>query len=148
MRSFERVRRLVGRVRTLDRHEQALAAIAALALPLAAISIRTLGIRRICGLIEAIAVRRAPLARPAAKRVVDVVGRVATASGLPVACLERSLVSCVVLRQLGYDATLCVGVLTKPQFSAHAWIEIAGVAIGEPDETRTFTTLLRVGSPR
>jgi hypothetical protein len=48
-------------------------------------------------------------------------------------CWPRSLVLVRALRGRGVDARLCLGVRKFP-FLAHAWVELGGVAIGEPPE--------------
>lgn len=45
-------------------------------------------------------------------------------------CLEQSLALFVLLRRRGIDALLRIGVQTIP-FSAHAWVEVDGVAVNE-----------------
>ena len=64
------------------------------------------------------------------------------------ACLERSIVACLLLRDAGYETTLCVGTANRPRFAAHAWIEIDGTIIGERDDpSEKFATMLRI-APR
>lgn len=46
-------------------------------------------------------------------------------------CLEQSLVLYVLLRRRGIPADLKVGVQTLP-FAAHAWVEVDGIAVNEP----------------
>jgi hypothetical protein len=58
-------------------------------------------------------------------------------------CLQRS-VAIVLLCRLGRRwPDWCTGVRTQP-FRAHAWVEVDGVAIGEPGDMRLFHTMLSV----
>ena len=58
-------------------------------------------------------------------------------------CLPRSLSLTVALRRLGIDAELCFGVQKFP-FLAHAWVEVAGVAVNErPTRLQTLTVIAR-----
>ena len=48
-------------------------------------------------------------------------------------CLEQSLALFVALRRAGAPAVLRIGVRPVP-FAAHAWVEIAGQAVNEPQD--------------
>ncbi len=48
-------------------------------------------------------------------------------------CLEQSLALFVALRRAGAPATLRIGVRPVP-FAAHAWVEIGGKAVNEPQD--------------
>jgi hypothetical protein len=48
-------------------------------------------------------------------------------------CLEQSLALFVALRRAGAPAELRIGVRPVP-FAAHAWVEIAGQAVNEPQD--------------
>ena len=59
-------------------------------------------------------------------------------------CLEQSIALFLVLRKLGQDATLRIGVQPYP-FLAHAWVEHRGQPVLEDDETlRRFTAFPEV----
>ena len=59
-------------------------------------------------------------------------------------CLTRSLVLYTMLRQHGYRPGFRIGVDGSPsRFSAHAWVTVAGIAIGEPaDASASYSRLL------
>jgi hypothetical protein len=46
-------------------------------------------------------------------------------------CLQRSIATALLCRMRGVWPDWCTGVRTNP-FRAHAWVEVDGVAIGEP----------------
>lgn len=48
-------------------------------------------------------------------------------------CLEQSLTLYVMLRRAGAPATLRIGARPVP-FAAHAWVEIGGQAVNEPQD--------------
>lgn len=48
-------------------------------------------------------------------------------------CLEQSLALFVTLRRAGAPAVLRIGVRPVP-FAAHAWVELDGQAVNEPDD--------------
>ncbi len=48
-------------------------------------------------------------------------------------CLEQSLALYVMLRRAGAPATLRIGARPVP-FAAHAWVEIGGQAVNEPQD--------------
>ena len=55
-------------------------------------------------------------------------------SPFPATCLERSLSLWWLLARQGIPTQLRIGVKTAEQkFSAHAWVEYEGVALGEPE---------------
>lgn len=50
------------------------------------------------------------------------------------ACLPRSIVLADLLQKQGHNALVKLGVSKKAgQFASHAWVEVDGVMIGEPD---------------
>ncbi len=52
-------------------------------------------------------------------------------------CLDRSLVLCVLLRRMGIDADLHLGVKKDGGvFSAHAWVELDGEVINDTADVR------------
>jgi hypothetical protein len=56
-------------------------------------------------------------------------------------CLEQSLILSRELRRRGADAKLRFGVHPYP-FGAHAWVEVDGRAINEPDDYLKMFTIL------
>jgi hypothetical protein len=62
----------------------------------------------------------------------------------PMSCLRRSLVLQRMLRRRGISAELRIGAsLVEGQLQAHAWLEYAGMPIGEPQRiTERFAPLL------
>jgi hypothetical protein len=99
------------------------------------LALKTLGFRRTVRLVRWRAARIG--ARPArftpvlAARAVAIAG--AFFPGRAV-CLEQSLALYLVLKRLGHEATLRIGVQPYP-FLAHAWVEHHGVPVLEDEET-------------
>ncbi|MEV6024837.1 lasso peptide biosynthesis B2 protein [Streptomyces sp. NPDC052036] len=60
------------------------------------------------------------------------------------ACLQRSVATALLCRARGTWPTWCTGVRTNP-FSAHAWVEVEGIPVGEPYPAGYFRTILTVG---
>lgn len=58
-------------------------------------------------------------------------------------CLQRSLATALLCRISGTWPTWCTGVRTPP-FAAHAWVEVQGRRVGEPQHTVTYRTMLTV----
>jgi hypothetical protein len=62
-------------------------------------------------------------------------------------CLQRSLVLYRELSRDGADPHLVVGFRPSPAgLEGHAWIELNGVAVGEPDDVRTFQRTVEFGA--
>ncbi|MCX5047739.1 MULTISPECIES: lasso peptide biosynthesis B2 protein [unclassified Streptomyces] len=59
------------------------------------------------------------------------------------ACLQRSIAVALLCRFRGVWPTWCTGVRTSP-FAAHAWIEVAGLPVGEPVPAGHYRPLLVV----
>ena len=77
--------------------------------------------------------RAAPLAA-ARERTAWCVGAAANHHVLTMGCLERSLTLQRLLRRQGVEASLQIGVQKqKDSFEAHAWIEVDGEPIAEPE---------------
>jgi len=51
-------------------------------------------------------------------------------------CLERSLVICSLLRQLGIPAQFCMGCPKYPPFDFHAWVECEGRIVNDFDSIK------------
>ncbi len=79
-------------------------------------------------------VARAGEAVGRARQVARLVGIVAGRGPVHATCLRRSLASWWILRRDGIEAVLRVGVEPGDEgLKAHAWIEVMGEPIGEPD---------------
>jgi hypothetical protein len=109
------------------------------------LALKTLGFRRTVRLARWRGRRLGP--RPArgsaeaAARAVAIAG--AFFPGRAV-CLEQSIALFIVLKKLGQDATLRIGVQPYP-FLAHAWVEHRGQPVLEDDEAlRRFTAFPEV----
>ncbi|HSY15505.1 MAG TPA: lasso peptide biosynthesis B2 protein [Jatrophihabitantaceae bacterium] len=61
-------------------------------------------------------------------------------------CLQRSIAAALLCRFRGSWPTWQSGVRTEP-FSAHAWIEVDGVAVGEPHPAGYFYPIMSVTPP-
>ena len=130
--------------RRLSAAERRLFLQAAVLLPLTAGSLRLMGFRRTQSLLERLAPLppRRRLAGPAAEaqaRAAQCMVRLAATRGLtrPL-CLPRSLALCALLHRDGIDAQLRIGVDKQGEdFSAHAWVEAAGLIL---DDFRNTTT--------
>jgi hypothetical protein len=61
-------------------------------------------------------------------------------------CLQRSVATVLLCRLSGAWPDWCTGVRTEP-FRAHAWVEVAGVPVGEGPEAPFFRTVIAVRSP-
>ena len=94
---------------------------------------RVLGLRRTLALVSRVGLR---------PRAVDGDIVVATARSVAVAaafyprralCLEQSIALFILLRRRGIAAELKLGVQPRP-FYAHAWVEVDGAAVNEPDD--------------
>lgn len=78
--------------------------------------------------------------------------RWATVAGLrrvPATCLHRALAGYAALRGAGEDVHFVIGVLREDgEVLAHAWVEHAGVPLGEPADPRERFTVAWVHPPR
>jgi hypothetical protein len=113
-------------------------------LPVAVSSLRLLGFRRTrILLLPATSSRQSRTDLPAALSLARIVHGAAIWSPLRANCLPTALILCRLLGRRGLEAELRLGV-GKPEgeFAAHAWVEHAGVALDEPENTaRTFAAL-------
>jgi hypothetical protein len=74
--------------------------------------------------------------RRQAKRTARLVGAAARHGLFRANCLQRSVCLWWLLRRQRIDGDLLIGTRKSAgQFEAHAWVELAGVALGETDET-------------
>lgn len=69
------------------------------------------------------------LSIPTAQRLGRAVQRILGLLPFDSRCLIRSLVLVRLLSLRGVDASLVIGVAAKPQFAAHAWVELEGVPL-------------------
>ena len=78
---------------------------------------------------------RQPPLTPA--QIVRLVHGAAARRGLRASCVPRALAAWVLLSRAGHDADICFGVeqgAGGERLSAHAWVEIAGRPVAEPDD--------------
>lgn len=61
-------------------------------------------------------------------------------------CLQRSVAAALICRTRNRWPDWCTGFRTEP-FGAHAWVEVDGVPVGEPDDVARFRTVLSVRCP-
>ena len=129
----------------MSRHsERLIALIAALLLPLA---LRLLPLRTVLAICDRWPVMREPAFSPQvlAARVRRWLARGRGPwSGT---CLTRSLVLYAMLRQHGHQPGFILGVNgSSSRFSAHAWVTLSGIAVGEPaDAAASYSALLTHG---
>lgn len=58
-------------------------------------------------------------------------------------CLPRSVATLILARSYGHTGTWKTGLRQDP-FLAHAWVELDGQMVGEPDSVRLLRTVLTV----
>ena len=129
------------RFRELPPFHRAIALRAAALLPVALILLRILGLRhslRFFGWLSgpkpvSNANREADL-RPLADTIAHIVQAVARHHPLRFNCLSQSLVLWSLLRRLGVDSRLRIGVGRQAgAFAAHAWVECCGRILGDDE---------------
>lgn len=77
---------------------------------------------------------REPAPAPECQPIVRALGRAAAHHLWPMTCLPRALALRRMLARRGIPATLRIGVRRAgASLAAHAWIEVGGAAIGEPE---------------
>jgi hypothetical protein len=123
----------LARFLALRASERRLHAASALLLPIVAFGVRTLGTRRVCGLIERRASRASlSKSRLPAGTIAAAVARVADNLPCKTACLARSLVLHGMLLSHGHPSRLRIGVrLAAGKLDAHAWVESGATALNE-----------------
>lgn len=62
------------------------------------------------------------------------------------ACLPRAIATALLCRVRGVWPEWCVGVLSAPPFTAHAWVEAEQCIVDEPMTSADFTKLMSVSS--
>ena len=61
-------------------------------------------------------------------------------------CLQRSLATALLCRMRGVWPTWCTGVRTEP-FRAHAWVEVDGRPVGEPQGAGYYRPIMCIPPP-
>lgn len=84
---------------------------------------------------------RPPSAREVLKWRNEVVGVSPRCAGE--GCLQRSVAVMVLARLSGASPTWKTGIRSSP-FVAHAWVEVDGLPVGEPEVVKAFRTTLEV----
>ena len=80
-----------------------------------------------------------------AQRLQQLVSMAARIHGTPMTCLSRALTLHQMLARDGIRSRVCIGVgKTSNKVQAHAWVEVAGQAIGEAED---ITTRFKVLDP-
>jgi hypothetical protein len=64
--------------------------------------------------------------------IADACARAARRLPVGTACLERSYATCTLLRRQGVPSLFCVGVSRFPPMRFHAWVEVDGQVLNEP----------------
>jgi hypothetical protein len=126
-----------GKFRRLPRQERWVLLQALALLPLTALALRWLGLRRWQTLLarwapdrEGEALAEPPLTAQAVARLVEVAGRFGLCRGT---CLQRSVVLWWLLRRRRLGAELRIGVRRAGgRLAAHAWVECGGLALDGP----------------
>ncbi|OOC56457.1 hypothetical protein NOSIN_23665 [Nocardiopsis sinuspersici] len=124
------------------------AAVAALLLVLAVSwgGRRRFRMRRMLRLMEfASRLHRRPADTHQAEKAVHAVRALGLFSPVRVACLEESVAAVLALAIRGRGVRWCHGVIADP-IRLHAWIEVEGRPVEEPDSTRRCTALLTIPS--
>ncbi len=80
-----------------------------------------------------------------AEKAVHAVRTMGLFSPARVACLEESVAAVLSLAMRGRRVRWCHGVIADP-IRLHAWIEVEGRPVAEPDSTRRCTALLTIPS--
>jgi hypothetical protein len=129
--------RLLGSWLALPGADRRLAAGLALAMPIVAMMVSTLGVVRSKAVLDRLSrpeVFRAPDDRDfrEAHRLSKISEAVGRRSLLRSTCLRQSLLVYMLLRRRGLDPSLEIGVLKNGvELDAHAWVSLAGVALGQ-----------------
>ncbi|MCK1794769.1 lasso peptide biosynthesis B2 protein [Streptomyces sp. XM4193] len=58
-------------------------------------------------------------------------------------CLQRAVATALLCRSAGTWPDWCTGVRARP-FQAHAWVEVDGRAVGEPEDIGFYRTVMSV----
>jgi hypothetical protein len=135
-------------LRRLSRRERGLLAQALVMIPLTALALRVVGLGRWRSALGHLTpARRPPGARPAPDfenlpRITARMVRVAAAHGLSTGnCLSQSLVLWWLLRRQGIEGELKFGARKGgAALEAHAWVELASVALNDGDDVRARFT--------
>lgn len=85
---------------------------------------------------------------PAARRLRQLTGWAARLHLLPMTCLVQSLALRRMLTRRGIASRLNLGAARDPRgFRAHAWLEVDGESLGEPQDAGGAFRILRGASP-
>ncbi|MFE0174574.1 lasso peptide biosynthesis B2 protein [Streptomyces sp. NPDC059002] len=98
-------------------------------------------IRRVLSTVRRGAAPATPQEALAARRAVVSVSARCAGEG----CLQRSVATALLCRMRGVWPDWCTGVRTAP-FRAHAWVEVDGVPVGEPDRQAAYHRMMVVPS--
>lgn len=75
-----------------------------------------------------------PVEVAAAERLAQLAALAGAHGPAPASCLRQSLLTYLLLRRQGFDPALQIGARRQAgQFDAHAWVELAGRALGQAD---------------
>lgn len=92
------------------------------------------------GWFSAIAPRRIATDEARARRAIARAQRVASRLHLPDTCLYRAAARFAGLRAAGLDARFVMGIRRDDPDVGHAWVELAGVPVGEARDERLVPT--------
>ena len=126
-------------LKKLSRREQVWLCQAWMLLPVVSLLLRLIGYQRTLKLLQTLCARKPASVMPEADaaalgRLVNIAARY---SALPVNCLPRSVVVWWLLRHAGVAADLRIGVQKEADvLMAHAWVELAGVPVGDTGSGR------------
>ncbi|RKS07190.1 transglutaminase superfamily protein [Nocardiopsis sp. Huas11] len=102
--------------------------------------------RRMLRLVEAASRRHhRPADMHEAEKAVHAVRDLGLFSPVHVACLEESVAAVLILAMRGHGACWRHGVVADP-IRLHAWIEVEGWPVAEPDSTQRCAALLTIPS--
>ncbi|MEV5356946.1 lasso peptide biosynthesis B2 protein [Streptomyces sp. NPDC093516] len=118
--------------------------VAARAVLLPALALSLLPPRRIRAVLALLRRGAAPATAAQARDARDALCAVSLRCAGPKGCLPRSLGAVLLCRLGGTWPTWCTGVRVVPPFTAHAWIEAEGRAVGEGVPDDYFARLITV----
>jgi hypothetical protein len=142
-----------GRLRALSTMQVGIVARTILLLPAVKLSLRLRGMEPTSRFLATHSHGEARAARPGeAEQVADAVRLVSSRRAIGSTCLARSLTLWYLLRRRGIDAQLALGTRTDSDepsgLAAHAWVEVDGGAVREPDDIGDRFPRLDLSMPR
>lgn len=145
--------RALARWRALDGQQKRQLVLLSLALPATGGLIRMFGFNRAARICDRLGGRQPP--RPATPRDISDAQSLASLAGIagrrgPISasCLRQALVVRAWLRCRGLDAQLKIGVRKQGEtVDAHAWVELAGVALAQAELGHTAFPTPDLGTP-